>query len=195
MCVKLRSLQATRAKSSFLKLCGWNWAVVPWVINFILLGDEAVPNLWEINYKFCKFVHVPWTTVWLAVNGRPEPCLMTRIPRQSSVRYLLKTLLTNQLNDTVPSFSFARPVVGHEEFACFRGEWAAFSRLAKMLIFFNLEVAAVLGHCDSSRRSEQSTPEVVWRSFEMASRPSLFCASSGRVSNLTVFGSMIFVNV
>jgi hypothetical protein len=31
--------------------------------------------------------------------------------------------------------------------------------------FWNREVAAILGHSDSSSRSEQSTPEVVWWEF------------------------------
>jgi hypothetical protein len=35
--------------------------VVPWVIkayNFILRGSKSVPNLLEINYKFCKIEYI-----------------------------------------------------------------------------------------------------------------------------------------
>jgi hypothetical protein len=50
--------------------------------------------------------------------------------------------------------------------------------------FWNRKLEAVSGHSDSSSHSEQSTADVVWRSLEIASRPSSFCDSSGRVSNL-----------
>jgi hypothetical protein len=62
-----------------------------------------MPNLWEINYKFCKIECIKWTTGWL----------MPHIPCQSSIWYLWKRLLTNQLNDTEPSLALTpgfRPV-------------------------------------------------------------------------------------
>jgi hypothetical protein len=46
---------------------------------------------------------------------------------------------------------------------------------------------SLLGHSDSSSRLQKSE----CRSVEVASWPHLFCNSSGRVSNLPVFGSPI----
>jgi hypothetical protein len=53
--------------------------------------------------------------------------------------------------------------------------------------FSNWMEEGVLGHSNSSSRFQK----LCGRSFEMVSWPSLFCDSSGHMSNLPVFGPLI----
>jgi hypothetical protein len=130
--------------------------------------------LLEINYKFCIIEYIKWTTGWLVGNGRSASRLTPRIAYQSSIRYLLKRLLTNRLNDKESSLALTpgRRPLGICRLRSLNEQH--FDDLLKCWIF------------ESRGRSRFGALRFQkWRdrSFEMTSRPSLFCDSPSRVSN------------
>jgi hypothetical protein len=140
------------------------------------------------------------TTGWLAGNQSWDQLLTPHIPQTSDCSYSsdrkcwrLKWVTHGQVSPT----EGRRTVKNLQNLILL--VWAAFLLVERMLNKFGgSEGRSRFGHSDPSSSSEQSfgadaprIEPVFDRSLEMALRPPLFCGSSGRVSNLLRFGSLI----
>jgi hypothetical protein len=124
---------------------------------FILRGD-IMSILLEIIYKLCIIEYIKWTTGWLAGNGSSMSRLESRVTcRQSGIH---EKFAYESVGRHGANLAFTRQIFDNEESADL-GVWMDnIFMIWKNVEFYSREVEAVLGHSDSSSRSEQSTRKV-----------------------------------